>query len=235
MIHKIRQALQEESDPKRVAFLPGFFKAIPGGYGEGDRFMGVSVPHQRNVAKNHFRQVDLSTLHLLMEDPFHECRLTALFILILKYQKATSATEKESLVDFYLDHLSAVNNWDLVDASAHWILGVHLMDRDKGLLYELARSKNLWEQRVAIIATLHFIKNHCFEHTLNIAHILLHHPHDLIHKAVGWMLREVGKKDFATEYDFLCLHYHNMPRTMLRYAIEKFPNQLRLQFLKGEI
>jgi 3-methyladenine DNA glycosylase AlkD len=156
-------------------------------------------------------------------------------MLVLKYQKAKDDEIKEDIVTTYLKQIDWVNNWDLVDSSAHLILGPHLMNRDKGLLYELTISPNMWVQRIAILTTYHFIKNNHFNDTLRISKKLLNHKHDLIHKAVGWMLREVGKRDFDAEYFFLVKNYQKMPRTMLRYAIEKFPEDIRQKFLKGEI
>jgi 3-methyladenine DNA glycosylase AlkD len=156
-------------------------------------------------------------------------------MLVLKYQKAKDEEFKEDIVTTYLKQIERVNNWDLVDSSAHLILGPHLVNRDKGLLYELAISTNLWVQRIAIISTYHFIKANQFNDTLRVSKMLLNHEHDLIHKAVGWMLREIGKRDFEVEYYFLTKNYKQMPRTMLRYAIEKFPEDIRQRFLKGEI
>lgn len=233
--NKIKSALNSCADRKKADFLPQFFQAYPGGYGEGDRFIGVTVPDQRRIARQYYRTISLKDLQFLIEDPFHECRLTALFMLILKYEKARSEAEKNSLVDFYLANLNHVNNWDLVDSSAYKILGPHLADKNKGLLFRLATSGQLWEQRVAIITTLYFIRNGDYNTTLELAELLLEHEHDLIHKAVGWMLREVGNRDFDREYNFLLLHYRAMPRVMLRYAIEKFDPFLRKKFLKGEL
>lgn len=230
-----RQELKACADPEKAAFLPRFFKAVPGGYGEGDRFLGVTVPLQRKIARTHYREIELSDLERLLRDQFHECRLTALFILILKYEKATGAEDKQLLADYYLGNIDYVNNWDLVDSSAYKILGPHLENRDRRLLYELACSGHLWRQRVAIISTLHFIRAGDFADTLKLSEILLNHEHDLIHKAVGWMLREVGNRDFNTEYNFLKRHYQGMPRTALRYAIEKFDPALRKQFLAGTL
>jgi 3-methyladenine DNA glycosylase AlkD len=168
-----------------------------------------------------------------LSQPIHEYRLTAIFILLLKYEKSKSDPEKKAMVDLYLNNIRFINNWDLVDASADKILGPYLLDKPKDLLYELARAEDLWKQRIAIITTFHFIRSNKYEHTLNLAKILLNHKHDLIHKAVGWMLREIGNRDFEVEYNFLKKNYSQMPRTMLRYAIEKFDEDLRQQFLKG--
>jgi 3-methyladenine DNA glycosylase AlkD len=232
---QIRQELKKYGNKDKAAFLPKFFQAFPGGYGEGDFFIGVTVPEQRRIARKHFCLVSLNELEDLMRDPVHECRLTALFILVLKYERAKSEAEKQAITDYYLGNIDHINNWDLVDSSAYKILGAHLFDKERNLLYELARSGKLWRQRIAVIATLYFIRNGDFADTLKLAGILLDHEHDLIHKAVGWMLREVGNRDFECEYRFLKKHYQAMPRTMLRYAIEKFDPGLRRQFLSGDI
>lgn len=229
----IKDELQQYVDKEKAAFLPRFFKTGPGGYGEGDLFIGITVPNQRKVARKYYRQLPLAVLEQLLHEPVHEYRLTALFMLVYKYEICKTDAEKKAVVDLYLANTACINNWDLVDASADKILGAYLMDRDKDILYDFAGSGNLWKQRIAVIATFHFIKKERYDDTLKIAAILLHHKHDLIHKAVGWMLREVGNRDFAVEFSFLKQHYRQMPRTMLRYAIEKFEEELRQQFLKG--
>ena len=232
----VKTSLSQYADKKRgVEGLYKFFKAFPGGYGEGDEFIGVTVPNQRAVAKKFYQQIPLADIESLLNEPIHEYRLTALFMMVLKYQKSKSQGEKDRVVDVYLRNIERVNNWDLVDSSAHLILGAHLMNRDRQLLYNFAQSENLWVQRISIIATLCFIRNNQYDDTLRLSEILLNHKHDLIHKAVGWMLREVGKRDFNTEYNFLTKHYRNMPRTMLRYAIERFPEDVRQSFLKGNV
>lgn len=231
---KVKTSLSEYADKKRgVEGLYKFFQAFPGGYGQGDEFIGVTVPNQRAVAKMFYRDIPLDELEQLLREPIHEYRLTALFIMVLKYQKSKNHEEKKGVVDIYLRNTDRVNNWDLVDSSAHLILGDYLLDRDRQQLYDFAKSENLWVQRIAIIATLCFIRKNQFDDTLRIAELLLNHRHDLIHKAVGWMLREVGNRDYDVEFDFLVKHYKNMPRTMLRYAIEKFPEDVRQAFLKG--
>ena len=228
---KIISELKSVSDKEKALFLPHFFKTGKGEYGEGDQFLGIQVPQQRKIAKKFLPAIDEKDLKTLIASPFHEVRLTALFILVGKFEKSKSTEEKRFWVDFYLNNRSFVNNWDLVDSSAHQILGSWLYDKDRTPLYELANSNNLWDQRIAIISTYYFIRKNDFEDTLKIAEILLFHPHDLIHKAVGWMLREVGKRDYETEYGFLEKHYKKMPRTMLRYAIEKFEPRVREMFL----
>jgi 3-methyladenine DNA glycosylase AlkD len=231
----LKKELQQLADPEKAKFLPQFFKAYPGGYGEGDRFIGVKVPDQRQVAKKYYQQLSLTEVKELLQEPIHEYRQTALFMLTEKYKRAEDEAAAEKIVRLYLENTAYINNWDLVDCSADKILGAYFFTRSKETLYRLARSNNLWEQRMAIMATFYFIKQGFFSDTLQIAEILLQHPHDLIHKAVGWMLREVGKRDYQVEYDFLKQHYRGMPRTMLRYAIEKFSPEVRQQFLKGTI
>ena len=223
------------TDPEKANFLPKFFKVGPGEYGEGDQFIGVKVPDQRQVAKAHYTEIPLEDVSLLLQSPIHEHRLTALFILVYKFEKLKIKQQQAEIVDFYLKHLPSINNWDLVDSSADKILGAYLFDKEKDLLYRFAQGGNLWEQRIAIIASFYFIKRNEFSDTLKLAQLLLHHKHDLIHKAVGWMLREIGNRNFETEYTFLQEHYHEMPRTMLRYAIEKYEPELREKFLKGLI
>jgi len=231
----IKQELSKYIDPEKASFLPGFFQAYPGGYGEGDRFLGVTVPNQRKVANKYYRSITQPELEKLITSDYHEHRLTAIFVLVLRYEKAARASEKKKWANFYLKHISSVNNWDLVDASAPKILGPYLYNRNRDLLYRLAASENLWEQRIAIMSTFYFIKHGDFSDTLELADHLLKHEHDLIHKAVGWMLREVGKKDFEEEFNYLQSRYKQMPRTMLRYAIEKFEPNLRKKFLFGDI
>ncbi|MEM9352874.1 MAG: DNA alkylation repair protein [Planctomycetota bacterium] len=230
---KVLAALREAADAEKAAFYPSFFKAGKGEYAEGDKFLGVVVPEQRKIARR-FRGLPRREVEKLLDSPWHECRLTGLLILVERYQRGGD-TEKESAAEFYLRKLDRVNNWDLVDASAHKILGPHLEDRDRTVLYELAGSGELWRERVAVIATLHFIKQGEFDDTLRLADLLLEHEHDLIHKAVGWMVREVGKQHLATMERFLKPRYQRMPRTMLRYAIEKLPEAKRKRYLAGKI
>lgn len=234
IINSIKKELDSYNDRKRSGALENFFKAFPGGYGEGDKFIGITVPNQRATAKKFFRETSLSDAEKLLNEPFHEYRLTALFILVYKFEKA-GEKERKDIAEMYLKNTASVNNWDLVDASAEKILGAYLLKRPKKILYDLARSKDLWEQRIAMIASFSFIKNREFSDALKLAEMLRDHEHDLIHKAVGWMLREIGNRDFEVEYAFLKKHYAKMPRTMLRYAIEKFDEELRQKFLKGLI
>lgn len=233
LTEQIIQSLKDRSIPEKAAFLPGFFKAFPGGYGEGDQFLGVTVPDQREIAKQFIKEISLEELSQLIENPFHEARLTGLMSLVYRYEKTKSESEHRVLVDFYLNHLDFINNWDLVDSSCSQILGHFYWKREKTLFYELANSGQLWRQRIAMISSYFWIKKGEFNHALALAEKLKNHPHDLMHKAVGWMLREIGNRDFEVEMEFLKKHYQTMPRTALRYAIEKFPEDLRQDFLKG--
>jgi 3-methyladenine DNA glycosylase AlkD len=221
--------LKSVSDPERAMASLRYFKTGKGQYGEGDVFLGVTVPNQRKLAKK-FSSLPLAEIKTLLCNKVHECRLTALFILVDQYRKADDKA-KEKIVQFYLKNKSYVNNWDLVDSSASYILGNYLIDRPKELLYQLANSKSVWDRRIAIMSTQAFIAANKFSDTLKLSKILLHDPHDLIHKAVGWMLREVGNRSMDTEKQFLEKHATVMPRTMLRYAIEKFPVTERKRFL----
>ncbi|HEX2472956.1 MAG TPA: DNA alkylation repair protein [Nitrososphaera sp.] len=232
----VRKELQSMADPDKAAILQRFFKTGPGHYGEDDIFIGAMVPQSRQVAKK-FSQLPLEEVRTLLYSRIHEERLVALLILAWRYSSSSSSREKEKIAKFYLEHIKQVNNWDLVDLSAPNILGAHLVDRDdrRRLLYKLAGSENVWERRIAIVATLHFIRNGDFSDTLKIAEMLLQDRHDLIHKAVGWMLREVGKRDAAAEEAFLEKHCSIMPRTMLRYAIERLPESKRRRYRKKPI
>ena len=232
---EVRKELKSMADPDKAAILQRYFKTGLGQYGEGDIFIGVMVPQSRKVAKK-FSQLQLVEVKMLLYSHIHEERLVALLILVWRYSSALSSREeKEEIVKFYLDNIKQVNNWDLVDLSAPNILGVHLIDRDRRLLYRLARLENVWERRIAILATYHFIRNGDFSDTLKIAEMLLQDRHDLIHKAAGWMLREVGKRDVASEEAFLEKHHSVMPRTMLRYAIERLPESKRRCYKKNPI
>jgi 3-methyladenine DNA glycosylase AlkD len=236
MLSNLKDSLLAVADQKKKdGELARFFQAYPGGYGEGDTFLGVKVPDQRVIAKKYFKDISLEEIAEMLNESIHEHRLTAIFMLVLKFQKAKNDREKQAIVDCYLQNISGINNWDLVDSSCYLILGPWLMNRDKQLLYDFAHSGDLWLQRIAMITTMHFIRNRQFNDALKLADILLHHPHDLIHKAVGWMLREIGNRDYEVEYNFLIKHYRTMPRTMLRYAIEKFDEETRQGFLKGTI
>jgi 3-methyladenine DNA glycosylase AlkD len=222
---QIKAELQRLADPGRAGILSRFFKTGKGQYGEGDVFLGITVPGQRSVAKR-YHTLPLKDVDKLLASSTHEHRLTALLILVIQYKKADEY-QRRKIIDFYLSHTGRINNWDLVDLSAEKILGDYLIEKDKSVLYTLAQSRNLWERRIAIIATFAFIKKNLFDDTLRIAEKLLNDDHDLIHKAAGWMLREIGKRDLSAEEGFLKKHHRAMPRTMLRYAIEHFEPQKR--------
>ncbi len=229
-LEKIKKDLQSLANPEKARLLQGFFKTGKGEYGEGDIFLGIMVPQQREIAKR-YKDLSLNDIQQLLKSKIHEHRLTSLFILIDNYQKADQIT-KEEIFKFYLKNTKNINNWDLIDLSAPKIVGHYLLDKPRDILYKLAKSKSLWEKRISILATAQFIRNNQFEDTLRISEILLNDSHDLIHKGVGWMLREVGKKDRKVEESFLKKHYKIMPRTMLRYAIEKFPEGKRKFYMK---
>ncbi|MEM9543434.1 MAG: DNA alkylation repair protein [Cyanobacteria bacterium P01_E01_bin.42] len=230
MLSSLEAELQQLTNPEKAKELSRFFKTGKGEYGEGDVFLGITVPQQRKVAKK-YKTLSLAEIEALLNSEIHEYRFTALVILCDRFSKADRTTQTE-IFQFYLDHSDRVNNWDLVDTSAYKIVGTFLYEQECSVLYDLARSQNLWQQRIAIIATYYFIKRDRFVETLELAQILLNHPHDLIHKAVGWMLREVGKRDKATEKAFLDEYAAQMPRTMLRYAIEKFSPDERKAYLQ---
>lgn len=231
MKKQIKDALLDRSNPEKADFFPRFFKTGKGEYGEGDKFFGVTVPNCRAVAKQH-RDASLKSIASLLDDSIHECRLTALFIMVLQYDRGSDEL-RDQLIALYFEKMDRVNNWDLVDASAEKLLGRHLADQPRKILDELASEDHLWKQRISMIACLYFIKHDDFRDTKRIAKKLLNHPHDLIHKAVGWMLREMGKRDEAELTTFLNKHYKKMPRTMLRYAIERFDEETRQAYLSG--
>ena len=226
MLSQLKSELEQLSNPSKAKIQSSFFKTSKGQYSEGDIFLGVTVPETRKIA-NKYLNLQLTEIQQLLSSKIHDHRLIGLLILVENYKK----TKDEKIPKFYLQNLKQVNNWDLVDLSADKILGQYLLDKDKSILYKLAQSNNLWERRVAIISTFQFIKNNQFEDTLKISEILLNDKHDLIHKAVGWMLRELGKRNQELEEQFLKKHYKTMPRTMLRYAIEKFDGEKRKQYL----
>jgi len=226
---QLKQEIRKHADPAQAKNLMRFFKTGPGEYGEGDRFLGLTVPLQRAIARRH-RDLPAADAEKLLASGVHEDRLIALMILIGLYDRGDDAA-RDAVVRIYLSNTARVNNWDLVDLSAPRLLGRHLADRDRGPLYRLARSRSLWERRIAIIATQAFIRMGDLDTTFAIAEVLLRDDQDLIHKAVGWMLREAGKKDRAAEERFLDRHAAAMPRTMLRYAIEKLPENKRSAYL----
>jgi 3-methyladenine DNA glycosylase AlkD len=228
---QISVELRTLASPELAILQQRFFKTGPGQYGEGDVFLGIKVPPLRALAKKH-RDADLNTIATLLHSKHHEERLFALLLLMQFYERATDK-DRSAAFDLYLGNTSHINNWDLVDVSSPHIVGRHLVDRVRKVLHHMAKSSSLWERRIAIISTLYFIRDNDFDDTLSIAKTLLHDEQDLMHKAVGWMLREVGKRDLEAEEAFLLQHYHDMPRTMLRYAIERFPEKRRQQYLKG--
>lgn len=228
---EIKQQLEAAANTEKALQMQRYFKTGVGEYGEGDLFWGVTVPEQRKIA-NRCLQTEHEEVQKLLRDKIHECRLTALLILVAQYKKSKSVAAKAMITQIYLSNTQYVNNWDLVDSSAHFILGDYLTHRDRSLLYELADSSSIWEQRIAMIATFHFIRNEDFADCLLLSEKLLNHPHDLMHKAVGWMLREVGNRNKGILVEFLEEYSLRMPRTMLRYAIEKFPEEERQYYLK---
>jgi len=226
-------ALSFLRNDEKGSFFQRFFKTGKGEYAEGDIFWGISVPEQREVAK-HFKSISLEELSSVLKSEVHEHRLTASIILVNQFRKG-NAEKKEEIFKFYIQHIEHINNWDLVDGTAPTIVGEYLFQKNRELLFQLASDSNLWKQRIAVLATMYFIKKNDFEITFELSKLLLNHPHDLMHKAIGWMLREIGKKNYEVEFEFLAQHYKNMPRTMLRYAIEKFDEPIRQQFLKGTV
>jgi 3-methyladenine DNA glycosylase AlkD len=228
-ISDLKTDLHRLANPEKKKILQKFFKTAPGQYGEGDIFLGISVPESRNISKK-YENLSFKDTTKLLDSKIHEERLVAILLLVQKFKKTK---EKKQIVDFYLKHIKKINNWDLVDLSAPKILGMYLLDKDKSILYKLSELKNLWEKRIGIISTHPFILNNKLKDTLKISEILLNDENDLIHKAVGWMLREVGKKDVITLEKFLKKHYKKMPRTMLRYTIEKFPEKTRKSYLNS--
>jgi len=226
----IKSELKAHSRLDKSEILSKFFKTGKGQYGEGDVFLGVMVPEQRTIAKKH-KHISLIEIKNLLESKIHEHRLTALLILVEQFKEGDIST-KESIFNFYLNNVEFVNNWDLVDLTADKIVGEWLLNNDKALLFELAKSSDLWKRRISIISTFAFIKKGKFNITLEISEMLLNDPHDLIQKAVGWMLRELGKRNQSKEEQFLMSHYKTMPRTMLRYAIERFDQSKRAQYMQ---
>lgn len=230
----IKEEALQYADKERVVLYHKFFQVFPGGYGEGDQFAGIRNPELRTLAKK-YQAIHLNEIRDLLIDPIHEIRLLALFIMDLQFKnKKTTEEQKEALVSLYWEHLDSINNWDLVDSSAHHILGAWEFENPSDKLQLLAEHSNKWYNRIAIIATFYFIRKNQFSQTLTIAKLLLNNPHDIVQKAVGWMLREVGNRDRDLEMKFLKQNYPLLQRVALRYAIEKFEEPLRLAFLKGE-
>lgn len=229
----LKRELASLADKNRAQLLSRYFKTGKGQYGEGDRFLGLSVPTQRKVALR-YRELPLEEIKKLLHSPIHEHRFTGLEILVAQYERG-SEEECEEIFQFYLSHTQGINNWDLVDTSAPYIVGNHLQAKSRSILKTLAVSPNLWERRIAILATFAFLRKGETADTLGVAAKLLSDPHDLIHKAVGWALREVGKVDKSVLVDFLKTHYDSLPRTALRYAIERFPAADRKRWLAGNL
>jgi len=233
VLKELQKELRKYSSKAQAEILQRFFKTGPGEYGEGDIFIGVKVPPIRATAKK-YQDISFAETVQLLKSKIHEERLTALLILVFKYAKGDEFKRKK-IYTTYLKNTKYINNWDLVDLTAERIVGAFLIDKDQDMLYQLAESKSLWERRIAILSTFHYIKNGKFGDTLRISRLLINDPEDLIHKAVGWMLREVGKRDLDVEERFLKKYYKKMPRIMLRYAIERFPEPKRQAYLKGRI
>ena len=236
ILKEIKESLAVLSIPEKAAFFPKFFKTGKGEYGEGDLFLGVKVPDQRAVAKEYYAKISLEELSELLSSPYHEHRLTALIMLISKFEKTKDLSVKKEIITFYLKHLDFINNWDLVDTTCYKILGRYAFENQKeNLLRELADSDQMWHKRIAVVGTMHYIKKGSFELTKEFVTQNLYHPHDLMHKANGWLLREMGNKNEAELISYLNQYYKEMPRTCLRYAIEKLDEELRQDYLKGRI
>lgn len=233
VINELQKRLKALGDARVAEVSRRFFKTGPGEYGEGDRFRGIRVPVLRSLAKE-YEAVAVPDAGRLLGSAFHEDRLLALLILVRLFARGDEAL-REEIYRLYLKSMRFINNWDLVDSSAEQIVGAHLWEKPRTPLGRLAKSEDLWERRVAVMATFHFVKRGEFGETLAVARTLLSDREDLIHKAVGWMLREVGNRDLGAEEEFLKEHYGRMPRTMLRYAIERFPEEKRRRYLKGEV
>ena len=226
----ITNRLQALSDAEKREIFPKFFKAGKGEYGEGDRFLGVTVPNIRAIAKLH-KDISIEEIRELLQSEWHEVRLCALIIMVEKSKKKDEALRKE-LFNLYLSQTKRINNWDLVDLSCRFIIGEYLLDKSRDILYQLAQSSLLWDNRIAIVSTYAFIRKGQLEDTYALSDLMMHHPHDLMHKAIGWMLREAGKRDSERLYDYVMSHRADMPRTMLRYAIEKFSPKERAILMK---
>jgi len=229
----IRDAVRALVDEEQAKNLQRFFKTGPGEYGEGDRFLGLRMPQIRALVKQ-LGVIPVSIIKSLLKSPWHEERMLALLLMVYRYKKSDESG-REELYHLYLNSSDRINNWDLVDVTAKDVIGAWLYPRSRKPLYELAKSDSLWERRISILSAFHFIAKNDFDDALKLAKLLVHDEHDLMHKAVGWMLREIGKRDRKREEEFLLKHYRTMPRTMLRYAIEHFPEKQRQAYLKGKI
>ena len=233
LYQEVTNHLRSLANPEIAKHSQRFFKTAEGEYGFGDKFLGIRVPVIRQAVKK-YNNTPLSVAEQLLKSEYHEVRLFALLLLVFRFSKS-NADEQEEIYHLYLRNTQYINNWDLVDCSAHYIVGTYLENKGKSVLYNLSQSNSLWERRIAIMSTFYFIKKGQFSDTLQISEQLLSDQEDLIHKAVGWMLREVGKRDLAKEVAFLKAHYQKMPRTMLRYAIEKFSQEERQKYLRGKV
>ncbi len=232
-LSELKKEMNRLANARHAKTALWFFKTGPGEYGEGDRFIGIRGPMLRKLSKK-YRDLAMSDVKRLLTSPIHEMRQVGLFILVLQFERGDTATRKK-IYNLYLKHTKFINNWDLVDLSAPNIVGMYLLDKPRAILYRLARSQSLWERRIAMLATFAFIRHNDFTDALKIASLLRTDEHDLMHKAVGWMLREIGKRNLASEERWLRTRYQTLPRTMLRYAIEKFPEPKRKKYLAGTI
>ena len=228
----IEKELRKNATPERARVSVRYFKTGKGEYGEGDQLLGVAVPFQRALAAKYATQVTEADISDLLSSPYHEIRLTALFMLNTRFLKSADQAEAKKWVNFYLSHINCINNWDLVDSSAPIVLGTWLQNRNRRILYQFAKSKNLWKNRIAMLTTLAFIRKNELDDLLKLAEIFIHHPHDLLHKATGWMLREGWKKNPQLIEAFLTKFASQMPRTMLRYSIEKMSPTKKKRFMK---
>jgi 3-methyladenine DNA glycosylase AlkD len=235
VVETIISEITKLANPGKATHHLKFFKTGPGEYGEGDRFHGLVMKEQRAIAKKYYAACSISDISRLLQNEYHECRMVALLVLVEQFKRTKDDSIKKNVYECYMDHPDWINNWDLVDVTAPAVPGQWLLDRNKEILYRWAGEDHLWKQRIAIMSTFTFLRVGRFEDTFAISDLLLHHEHDLIHKAVGWMIREVGNRDGNAERIFLKDRYQGMPRTMLRYAIEKFPEEERKRWLRGEI
>lgn len=235
-VEELKTALSYLAIPEKAEFFPRFFKSGPGQYAEGDVFLGVTVPDQRKIVKEFWQKLDLKEVEFLLSSEIHEHRHVALLSLVEKYQKTHDLIAQKEILDFYLQNRKYINNWDLVDNSCYKILGHYCYENnDNQILVNLSEEESMWSKRIAVVSTLYHVKQNSFELLKELVLKNLRHPHDLIHKANGWVLREMGKKNEQELIDFLAAHYHSIPRTTLRYAIEKFDAETRQRYLKGEI
>jgi 3-methyladenine DNA glycosylase AlkD len=233
MIQEIKNDFEKLSSKEKAKIYSRFFKTEKDQYGQGDQFIGITTPQNKNLVKKYYKDISINDTLFFLQDPIHEYRSFALGILRYKYEKGDKKVKKE-IVDIYLKNVEYINNWDLVDCSASYILGDYLLDNDRDILYTLAKKDHLWSQRISIVSTYAFIRKNDFKDALAISKILLNHKHDLIHKAIGWMLREIWKRDSEIVERFLIDNYCDIPRTTLRYSIERMEESKRKRFLKGD-